>query len=104
MHPPPGYSVPDGHVYRLRRSLYGLKQARPQASSLVLGLNASPQLSLLLILLAISMTPLFSFTLPPVVVPLFFFTSMICSSRRMTMSILPLLRPVLGPLKLLSWD
>ena len=27
MHPPPGYSVPDGHIYRLRRSLYGLKQA-----------------------------------------------------------------------------
>nr|CAB3470978.1 unnamed protein product [Digitaria exilis] len=27
MQPPPGYSVPDGMVYRLRRSLYSLKQA-----------------------------------------------------------------------------
>jgi hypothetical protein len=27
MHPPPGYSVPEGMVYHLRRSLYGLKQA-----------------------------------------------------------------------------
>ena len=27
MQPPPGYSVPDGHVCRLRRTLYGLKQA-----------------------------------------------------------------------------
>ena len=27
MQPPPGYSVPDGMVCRLRRSLYGLKQA-----------------------------------------------------------------------------
>jgi hypothetical protein len=30
MHPPPGYLVPDGHICRLRRSLYGLKKA-PQA-------------------------------------------------------------------------
>jgi hypothetical protein len=28
MQPPSGYSVPEGMVYRLRRSLYGLKQAR----------------------------------------------------------------------------
>jgi hypothetical protein len=27
MQPPPGYSIPDGMVYRLRCSLYGLKQA-----------------------------------------------------------------------------
>jgi hypothetical protein len=27
MQPPPGYSIPDGMVCRLRRSLYGLKQA-----------------------------------------------------------------------------
>jgi hypothetical protein len=27
MRPPPGYSVPEGMVYHLRRSLYGLKQA-----------------------------------------------------------------------------
>ncbi|WVZ76752.1 LOW QUALITY PROTEIN: hypothetical protein U9M48_024695 [Paspalum notatum var. saurae] len=27
MHPPPVYTVPDGHVCRLRRSLYGLMQA-----------------------------------------------------------------------------
>jgi hypothetical protein len=27
MHPPPGYSVPEGMVYHLRCALYGLKQA-----------------------------------------------------------------------------
>jgi hypothetical protein len=27
MHPPPGYSVPEGMVCHLRHSLYGLKQA-----------------------------------------------------------------------------
>jgi hypothetical protein len=26
MHPPPGYSIPEGHVCRLHRSLYGFKQ------------------------------------------------------------------------------
>ena len=36
MQPPPGYSVPDGMVCRLRRSLYGLKQA------LVHGLSVLP--------------------------------------------------------------
>jgi hypothetical protein len=36
MQPPPGYSVPDGMVCRLRHSLYGLKQA------LVPGLSALP--------------------------------------------------------------
>jgi hypothetical protein len=40
---------------------------------LVLGLNTSPRLSLLLDLLLVSMILLFSFILPPVVVPLFFY-------------------------------
>jgi hypothetical protein len=61
MHLPPGYSVPDGHVCHLRHSLYGLKQAP------VFGLSASPQLSLLLCSLLVSMILLFLFTLPPVV-------------------------------------
>jgi hypothetical protein len=39
MHPPPSYYVPNGKVYRLHRSLYGLKQS-PCA------LSASPVLSL----------------------------------------------------------
>ncbi|KAL2230326.1 UNVERIFIED_CONTAM: Retrovirus-related Pol polyprotein from transposon RE1 [Sesamum indicum] len=30
MHPPQGYQVPKGHVYKLKRSLYGLKQSSRQ--------------------------------------------------------------------------
>jgi hypothetical protein len=45
IHPPPGYLVPDGHVCRLRRSLYASNRLP------VPGLSASPLLSLLLALL-----------------------------------------------------
>jgi hypothetical protein len=91
MHPPSGYCVPDGHVCRLRHSLYGLKQAprawfeRFTSIVTVVGFAASQNDPSLFV-----HTPP-----PPPLVPLFFFTSMICSSRGMIMSILPLLRSVL---------
>jgi hypothetical protein len=59
---------------------------------LMLRLSASPWLLLLLDLLIVSMILLFSLTLPPMVVPLFFSIWMICSSWGMIMSILSLLR------------
>jgi hypothetical protein len=89
MHPPPGYSVPEGHVCRLRRSLYDFKQAlrawfeRFTSVVITAGFVASQH------------DPAFFIHTSPVVVPLFFPMWTICSSRGIILTILPLLRLVL---------
>ena len=70
MQPPLGYSIPNGLVYQLRRSLYGLKQASRAC------LSVSPLLSSMLVLRQVITILLFLFTLPLMVAPFFFSMSM----------------------------